>query len=139
MYSFENDYRIVHILQYAEGGELYEHLRREHYFKEPRARFYTAEITAALFYLHQKRIVYRDLKLENILLDREGHILLTDFGLGKMFNKNSNSKLSTLCGTPEYMAPEIIDDECKYFRKLLKNLKNKTISILKFFYVMKRA
>lgn len=110
MYSFEDRHRICHVLEYANGGELYEHLSRDRCFSERRAKFYAAEITSALYYLHKKRIVYRDLKLENILLDHEGHIMLTDFGLCKEVALN-NSMMTTLCGTPEYLAPEVLDDD----------------------------
>jgi len=110
MYSFEDRHRICHVLEYANGGELYEHLSRDRCFSERRAKFYAAEITSALYYLHKKRIVYRDLKLENILLDHEGHIMLTDFGLCKEVAAN-NSMMTTLCGTPEYLAPEVLDDD----------------------------
>lgn len=70
-------------------------------------RFYAAEILLALEYLHSKSIIYRDLKPENILLDTDGHIKITDFGLSKMMY-SSNQKTYSLCGTPEYIAPEVI-------------------------------
>lgn len=76
-YSFQTRDKLYFILEYVNGGELYFHLQKENYFSEPRARFYAAEITSALGYLHSNCIVYRDLKPENILLDSEGHIILT--------------------------------------------------------------
>lgn len=76
-YSFQTREKLYFILEYVNGGELYFHLQKEKYFSEPRARFYAAEITSALGYLHANCIVYRDLKPENILLDSEGHIILT--------------------------------------------------------------
>uniref|UniRef100_A0A8C1MN58 Serum/glucocorticoid regulated kinase 1 n=1 Tax=Cyprinus carpio TaxID=7962 RepID=A0A8C1MN58_CYPCA len=87
--------------------ELFYHLQRERCFLEPRARFYSAEIASALGYLHSLNIVYRDLKPENILLDSQGHIILTDFGLCKE-NIEPNGTTSTFCGTPEYLAPEVL-------------------------------
>jgi len=74
-----------------------------------RARFYAAELCLALDFLHQNGIVYRDLKLENILMDMDGHIVLTDFGLSKdnVADITENS-LQTFCGTVEYMAPELV-------------------------------
>lgn len=69
--------------------------------------FYGAEIVCALEYLHGKSIVYRDLKPENLLLDREGHLKITDFGFAKMLK----DRTWTLCGTPEYLAPEIIQSK----------------------------
>ena len=95
------------VMDFLNGGELFYHLRREQKFSEDRARFYAAEIVLALEYLHAQNIIYRDLKPENVLLDREGHIRLTDFGLSKI--KESKDELAyTICGTPEYLAPEVI-------------------------------
>lgn len=82
-------------------------MQREKNFTEPRARFYAAEIASALGYLHQNNIIYRDLKPENLLLDRYGHVVLTDFGLCKEGIKLKD-KTDTFCGTPEYLAPEVI-------------------------------
>lgn len=76
-------------------------------FSETIARFYAAEILLAIEYLHERSIIYRDLKPENILLDTEGHVKVTDFGLSKVMY-SSNQKTYSLCGTPEYMAPEVI-------------------------------
>ncbi|XP_072410046.1 serine/threonine-protein kinase Sgk1 isoform X3 [Chiloscyllium punctatum] len=106
-YSFQTADKLYFVLDYINGGELFYHLQRERCFLEPRARFYAAEIASALGYLHSLNIVYRDLKPENILLDRQGHIVLTDFGLCKE-NIESNGTTCTFCGTPEYLAPEVL-------------------------------
>ncbi|XP_044025462.1 serine/threonine-protein kinase Sgk1 isoform X2 [Siniperca chuatsi] len=106
-YSFQTADKLYFILDYINGGELFYHLQRERCFLEPRARFYAAEIASALGYLHSLNIVYRDLKPENILLDSQGHIILTDFGLCKE-NIEPNGTTSTFCGTPEYLAPEVL-------------------------------
>lgn len=74
-------------------------------FSSDIARFYTAELLLAIEYLHELNIVYRDTKPENILLDSQGHLKLTDFG----FAKRLTSRTTTLCGTPEYLAPEIVE------------------------------
>lgn len=89
------------------GGELFFHLRRAFKFTEERAKFYCAELILALEYLHKKGIVYRDLKPENILVGEDGHLKLTDFGLSKT-NLKDGEKTNTFCGTPEYLAPEIL-------------------------------
>jgi serum/glucocorticoid-regulated kinase 2 len=94
-------------MDFLNGGELFYHLRREQRFSEERTRFYAAEIILALETLHENGIIYRDLKPENVLLDCEGHIKLTDFGLSKI-KKTENEVSHTFCGTPEYLAPEII-------------------------------
>ena len=90
------------------GGELFFHLRKNQRFAEDRTKIYAAEIFLAIEYLHSKGIIYRDLKPENILLDEKGHIRLTDFGLSK-FGVNEGDKTYTLCGTMEYLAPEILE------------------------------
>lgn len=74
-------------------------------FSESMAVFYAAELVLALEHLHSLGIVYRDLKPENCLLDVEGHVVLTDFGLSKV---PVDGKTNTICGTAEYMAPEIL-------------------------------
>ena len=83
-------------------AQLFFHLTKEHVFSEPRARFYAAEITSAIGYLHSQGIIYRDLKPENILLDSDGHIILTDFGLCKE-GLRERETTNTFCGTPEYL------------------------------------
>ena len=80
-------------------------LRREGRFSIDVALFYSSEILLALQFIHQKNIVYRDLKPENLLIDSQGHIKLADFGFAKVLE---NGRTFTLCGTPEYLAPEIV-------------------------------
>jgi len=106
-FSFQTKDKLYFILDYVNGGELFTHLQREKNFSESRARFYAAEIGCALGYLHQNNIIYRDLKPENLLLDRYGHIVMTDFGLCKQGIALKDTT-STFCGTPEYLAPEVI-------------------------------
>lgn len=96
-------------MEYVNGGELFFHLSRERMFSEDRTRFYGAEIISALAYLHSQGIIYRDLKLENLLLDKDGHIKITDFGLCKE-DITYGRTTKTFCGTPEYLAPEVIED-----------------------------
>ena len=67
-----------------------------------------AEIALALGFLHKNNLIYRDLKPENILLDKEGHVKLPDFGLSKVLLSKRNARAYTICGTPQYIAPEII-------------------------------
>ena len=95
------------VLCYLPGGELFQHIRREGHFSEERAAFYAAEIALALDFLHANKIIYRDLKPENCVLDGDGHVVLTDFGLAKI-TKTNDSALSTFCGTHEYLAPELL-------------------------------
>ncbi|BFZ11548.1 hypothetical protein BsWGS_14586 [Bradybaena similaris] len=108
-YSFQTADRLCFVMEYINGGELFYHLSRERVFSEERTRFYGAEIVSALGYLHEKDTVYRDVKLENLLLDKDGHIKIADFGLCKQqmfFGASTN----TFCGTPEYLAPEVLED-----------------------------
>uniref|UniRef100_A0A2C9K8T4 Protein kinase domain-containing protein n=1 Tax=Biomphalaria glabrata TaxID=6526 RepID=A0A2C9K8T4_BIOGL len=92
------------LLEYVPGGELFSYLRSMGKFTSSAGNFYASEIVVALEYLHSKNIVYRDLKPENLLLDRGGHLKITDFGFAKVVE----DRTWTLCGTPEYLAPEII-------------------------------
>lgn len=98
-------------MDFINGGELFYHLQLADKFDEQRAKFYTAEIILALDYLHKAGIVYRDVKPENILIDAEGHIKLTDFGLSKEGLNDNNHMTESFCGTTEYLAPEIIKDK----------------------------
>lgn len=107
-YAFQDDEKLYLILEYAQGGELFTHLAQLRMFPEPVAAFYMAEMVLALDHLHQQLgVVYRDLKPENCLLDSEGHLLLTDFGLSKVA-ASDDDKCTSMLGTVEYMAPEII-------------------------------
>uniref|UniRef100_A0A8C7YMH7 non-specific serine/threonine protein kinase n=1 Tax=Oryzias sinensis TaxID=183150 RepID=A0A8C7YMH7_9TELE len=90
-------------------AKLFFHLSRDRVFTEDRARFYGAEIVSALEYLHSRDVVYRDLKLENLMLDKDGHIKITDFGLCKE-GITPDATMKTFCGTPEYLAPEVLED-----------------------------
>lgn len=108
-HSFQTSNKLFFVLDYVNGGELFFHLQKERRFTEERAKFYAAEIACALGYLHSRYVIYRDLKPENLLLDRYGHIVITDFGLAKeQMNKLENETTRTFCGTPEYLAPEVL-------------------------------
>jgi serine/threonine protein kinase len=105
--TFQDNRSVYMLMDYIPGGELFSHLRRAGRFPSHVARWIAAEIVVTLEYLHSKNIVYRDLKPENLLLDRTGHIIITDFG----FAKTIKDRTWTLCGTPEYLAPEIIQSK----------------------------
>ncbi|EER01160.1 RAC-beta serine/threonine-protein kinase-A, putative [Perkinsus marinus ATCC 50983] len=108
VYAFQTPKKLYFILEYCPGGELFFHLSRAQRFSENRCRFYASEILLAIEYLHKYDIVYRDLKPENVLLDADGHVKLTDFGLSKE-GIMDNSSAKSMCGTPEYLAPEILE------------------------------
>jgi len=105
--TFQDEKRLFMLLEYVNGGELFSFLRKEGRLPNDHARFYAGEIILAFAYLHSMHIVYRDLKPENLLIDCEGHIKITDFGFAKVVE----DRTWTLCGTPEYLAPEIIQSK----------------------------
>ena len=108
-YAFQDHEMLYLILEYALGGELFTHLAMERMFDEDAAAFYMAEMVLALEHLHQSvGVIYRDLKPENCLLDQEGHLLLTDFGLSKIVAADNEDRCNSSLGTIEYMAPEVI-------------------------------
>lgn len=108
-FAFQSNQKLYLVLDYFQGGELFFHLKHERRFSEEIARLYIAEITLAFGHLHSLNVIYRDLKPENILLDDGGHVCLTDFGLAK--EVEADLKTHTFCGTPEYLAPEIVQGQ----------------------------
>lgn len=104
--AFQNKRKIYFIMELMRGGEIYTHLARQRRFSEQQVKFFSACICLALGHLHANNFIYRDVKLENILLDSQGFAKLTDFGLSKFLKKDEITH--TVCGTVFYIAPEII-------------------------------
>lgn len=106
-FAFQTPDKVYFVVDYMQGGDLFYHLQKNRRFNDKKTQFYVAEIILALQDMHKRGIIYRDLKLENIMLDHEGHVKLTDFGLCRLGIKKDNMAYSFV-GTPEYLAPEII-------------------------------
>lgn len=98
--TFETEGYLFFVMEYCAGGDLMFHVQREGKFTEPRCRFYAAEIICAIRFLHNRHIIYRDLKLDNILLDARGHIRLVDFGMCQCRTYREEMLPSNFCGTP---------------------------------------
>ncbi|XP_057317153.1 serine/threonine-protein kinase N2-like isoform X2 [Hydractinia symbiolongicarpus] len=112
---FQTKDHVCFVMEYAPGGDLMMHIHEE-VFSEPRTMFYSGCVILGLQYLHEHEIVYRDLKLDNLLLDAEGYVKIADFGLCKE-GMGFGQKTGTFCGTPEFLAPEVLT-ETSYTRSV---------------------
>jgi len=108
-YSFQTPDKLYFVMDFVNGGELFFHLQKDHKFTPERVKYYCAEIVLGLEYLHNSGVIYRDLKPENILLTADGHICMTDFGISKEGLEAVDARTATFCGTPEYLAPEVLE------------------------------
>lgn len=105
-YSFQTNDKLYFVLDLVKGEQLGDYMLRKFQLKEKAAKFYAAEIVLAIKYLHENNIIYRDFNPDNIIIDSNGHIKLTDFGFSA-FYKSDESKTS-ICGTANYIAPEVL-------------------------------
>uniref|UniRef100_A0A665VEN9 protein kinase C n=1 Tax=Echeneis naucrates TaxID=173247 RepID=A0A665VEN9_ECHNA len=105
---FQTSEHVCFVMEYTAGGDLMMHIHTD-VFTEPRAVFYAACVVLGLQFLHDHKIVYRDLKLDNLLLDTDGYVKIADFGLCKE-GMGYGDRTSTFCGTPEFLAPEVLTD-----------------------------
>uniref|UniRef100_A0A8C2LBT7 protein kinase C n=1 Tax=Cyprinus carpio TaxID=7962 RepID=A0A8C2LBT7_CYPCA len=105
---FQTPDHVCFVMEYSPGGDLMTHIHNN-VFSERQTRFYSACVLLGLEFLHQNRIVYRDLKLDNLLMDSDGFVRIADFGLCKE-GMGHGDRTSTFCGTPEFLAPEVLTD-----------------------------
>ena len=110
----ETDKYIGIILEYASGGELFDHILAHRYLKEKDACKLFTQLISGVWYIHQKKIVHRDLKLENLLLDRHRNVIITDFGFANRFEHKADELMQTSCGSPCYAAPELVISDGMY-------------------------
>ena len=110
----ETDKYIGIILEYASGGELFDHILAHRYLRERDAAKLFSQLISGVWYIHQKKIVHRDLKLENLLLDRHRNVIITDFGFANRFEHRPDDLMQTSCGSPCYAAPELVISEGLY-------------------------
>jgi len=109
---FETEKHILFVIEVCAGGDLLNYVRRRRRLKEDLAKCLFKQIIESLAYCHSKNILHRDIKLDNILLDANGQVKLCDFGVGKIVKKDE--KMTEQCGTPAYIAPEILRDQGYY-------------------------
>ena len=107
-YAFQTKDKLFLLLDYCPGGDLSKQLQIQTRFSEDKAKFYICEITLALGELHKKDIIFRDLKPDNIVIDKEGHVMLTDFGLSRE-GVNEKYIAKSFCGSIAYLAPEMLN------------------------------
>lgn len=105
-FVFQNEFRIYFLMKFVKGGELFRHLVTVKRFPEDQAKFFAAQVAMALGHLHSKKIIYRDLKPENVLVGEDGYLLVADFGLAKFVKDGELA--NSFCGTAEYLAPEML-------------------------------
>ena len=105
--TFQSPSHLFFVMEFLNGGDLMFHIQQAGRFEQDRARFYAAEVLCGLEFLHAHNVVYRDIKLDNIVLDAEGHARIVDMGLCRM-NVSDQNRCATFCGTPDYLAPEIV-------------------------------
>ena len=109
--TFSDDSALYFALQYGVGGELFGRLQELEFLPQSHALFYAAEVLTALKFLHERDLMYRDLKPENVLLDAEGHVLLCDFGFTK--KPDVSGYCYSQIGTPQYLSPELLNGKGK--------------------------
>ena len=110
-YGFSTEERLFFVMDYVRGGELYDHMSENIRLEESDVKLYIATLAMALGHLHDQNLIHRDIKPDNILIDVNGYLILSDFGVAMELKDDADEAEGSFCGTLDYIAIEILKQE----------------------------